>query len=105
MRFRVRSAIVAACAVITALAQSPTVVSVVRAADFGQGIVPDDFGTVYGTGLADTVYAANTSPLPTKLGNVEVFGCDQPVPLSTGIPSSGCQPFPVFFASPSQINF
>jgi uncharacterized protein (TIGR03437 family) len=82
-------------------AQAPKITAVVRAADFQPGIPPDDYGTIYGTGLADATYQASTLPWPTKLGSTEVFGCS----VYVGFMASACQAFPVFFAAPTQVNF
>lgn len=86
-------------------AQTPSVAAVVRAADFQPGIPPDDYGTAYGTGLADATYQASSVPWPTKLGSTEVFGCPSGFPPPAGSLPTGCQSFPVFFASAGQVNF
>jgi uncharacterized protein (TIGR03437 family) len=65
--------------------------SVVNGASFAPGLAPGAVASIFGTNLADTSDAASSVPLPTTLGNAQVIVNGVPVPL--------------FFASPTQVNF
>lgn len=87
----------------TAIA-SPTIGAIVRSADFGIGLVPDDYGTIYGSALADSNYAASNTPWPISLGGVQLFACPATMGVNT-IPSTACTALFLLFVSPAQINF
>jgi uncharacterized protein (TIGR03437 family) len=74
-------------------AQTQTSVS---AANYTPGITRDQIVAAFGAGLADTTKLADTLPLPTQLGGVSVKVTD----------SLGAQRMvPLFFVSPTQINY
>ncbi|MEZ5394837.1 MAG: choice-of-anchor D domain-containing protein [Bryobacterales bacterium] len=64
---------------------------VVDAASFQAKLTRGGIGSLFGVGLAATVEAASSLPLPTSLAGVQV--------LVDGVPA------PLFFVSPNQINF
>jgi adhesin/invasin len=68
-----------------------TIVSVVNAASFHPGAAPRAAMTIFGANLADGVYQAKTYPLPTQLGPTIVTVNGSPAPL--------------YYVSPTQINF
>lgn len=75
----------------------PNVVSV-SAASFAAGVslAPETITAAFGSGLSQNVVVASTIPLPTTLDNTQVivrdaFGSERPAPL--------------FFVSPTQINY
>jgi uncharacterized protein (TIGR03437 family) len=73
------------------------VVTATSAASFVAGsLAPESIGALFGTGLASGTVAASTTPLPTTLGNAQVQVKD-----SAGATRSA----PLFFVSPTQINF
>ncbi|MGA7237318.1 MAG: Ig-like domain-containing protein [Bryobacteraceae bacterium] len=69
----------------------PEIVAVVNGASFQPGGAPRAIMTVLGTNLSDAIYEATTYPLPTQLGPSSVTVNGTPAPL--------------FYASPTQINF
>ncbi len=69
----------------------PTIIAVVNGASFQPGGAPRAIMTIFGTDLSDAIYNATTSTLPTQLGPTSV--------MVNGVPA------PLFYASPSQINF
>jgi adhesin/invasin len=69
----------------------PTILSVVNAASFQPGGAPRAIMTIFGTNLSDAIYLASSYPLPTQLGPTSVTVNGTVVPL--------------FFVSPTQINF
>ena len=74
----------------------PNVASV-SAASFAAGaLAPETITAAFGTGLSQNIAVASTFPLPTTLDNTQVivvdaFGSERPAPL--------------FFVSPTQINY
>ena len=74
----------------------PNVASV-SAASFAAGaLAPETITAAFGTGLSQNIVVASTFPLPTTLDNTQVivvdaFGSERPAPL--------------FFVSPTQINY
>ena len=86
------------------LAGAVSIASLVRSSDFGRGIAPDDYGTIYGTGMADSAYAPNTSSWPVSLGGVQLFACPATMGVNT-VPSSACTSLSLLFVSPAQVNF
>jgi len=64
---------------------------VVSAATGKPGLAPGGLGSIYGTTLSSTTVSAPGLPLPTRLGNVSVL--------------MGGRQAPLYFVSPSQINF
>jgi adhesin/invasin len=68
-----------------------TILSVVNGASFHPGGAPRAIMTIFGTNLADGIYQAATYPLPTQLGPTSVTVNGSVVPL--------------YYASPSQLNF
>jgi uncharacterized protein (TIGR03437 family) len=69
----------------------PTILAVVNGASFQPGGAPRALMTIFGTNLSDAIYLASSYPLPTQLGPTSV--------TVNGIAA------PLFFASPTQINF
>ena len=69
----------------------PTIIAVVNGASFQPGGAPRAIMTIFGTNLSDAIYDASSYPLPTQLGPTSV--------TVNGIAA------PLFFASPTQINF
>jgi uncharacterized protein (TIGR03437 family) len=69
----------------------PTIIAVVNGASFQPGGAPRAIMTIFGTNLSDAIYLASSYPLPTQLGPTSVTVNGMPAPL--------------FFASPTQINF
>jgi adhesin/invasin len=68
-----------------------TITSVANAASFHPGGAPRAAMTIFGTNLSDATYQAVTYPLPTQLGPTSVTVNGSLVPL--------------YYASPTQINF
>jgi len=68
-----------------------TAAGVTDGAGFSARIAGGGIASIFGTGLASATIAATTVPLPTTLGGVTVLLSGTPVPL--------------FFVSPTQINF
>ncbi len=73
---------------------SPTAVS---AASYGQGSAPESIASLFGINLARTTQVATGLPLPTTLAGTQV------TVLRFG--TAGPQLAPLFFVSPTQINF
>ncbi|MBI3876743.1 MAG: hypothetical protein HY300_12470, partial [Verrucomicrobia bacterium] len=72
-------------------------VSTVSAASFASGsLASEAIATLFGTSLASNTLAATALPLPTTLGNVQVTVKD-----AAGTTRNA----PLFFVSPTQINF
>jgi adhesin/invasin len=69
----------------------PNILAVVNAASFHPTGAPGAIMTIFGTNLSDAVYQAQSYPLPTTLGPTSVTANGIPVPL--------------FYVSPTQINF
>jgi uncharacterized protein (TIGR03437 family) len=69
----------------------PTIIAVVNGASFQPGGAPGAIMSIFGTNLSDAIYDASSYPLPTQLGPTSV--------TVNGIAA------PLFFASPTQINF
>ncbi len=69
----------------------PTILTVVNGASFQPGGAPGAIMTIFGTNLSDAIYQASSYPLPTQLGPTSVTVNGMLAPL--------------FFASPTQINF
>ncbi|HYE74611.1 MAG TPA: hypothetical protein VEF04_14830, partial [Blastocatellia bacterium] len=65
--------------------------AVVNAASYSTSIAPETIASAFGTNLADGTYAASLNPLPTSLGGtvLQVNGIDAPL----------------FYVSPTQVNF
>ncbi|MFN0110046.1 MAG: hypothetical protein ACKVZH_14420 [Blastocatellia bacterium] len=82
---------------LTGLPASVAAVSSVSAATFASGaLASDSIAALFGTGLATSTLAASSATLPTTLGGVQVQVTD-----SLGTTRNA----PLFFVSPSQINF
>src|SRR5205085_7837288 len=72
-------------------------VSTVSAASFAAGaLASETIAALFGSGLANDVQSATALPLPTTLGNVQVRVRD-----TAGTERNA----PLFFISPTQINF
>jgi uncharacterized protein (TIGR03437 family) len=72
-------------------------VTATSGASFAVGrLAPESIGALFGTGLASSTVAASTNPLPTTLGSVQVEVKD-----ALGVTRNA----PLFFVSPTQINF
>jgi uncharacterized protein (TIGR03437 family) len=76
---------------------NPAVAGVTNAASFEAQISPGALASVFGTGLSNATYTANP-PYPTSLGAFDLGG--EGVSVSVNGKAA-----PVFFASPTQINF
>jgi uncharacterized protein (TIGR03437 family) len=75
----------------------PTALTAVSAASFdGSSLAPDSIVAAFGTGLASATQAAATTPLPTTLAGTTVKVRD-----SVNVERSA----PLFFVSPTQVNF
>ena len=72
-------------------------VTTTSAGGYGPIVAPDSIASAWGMNLATTTAPATTSPLPTTLGNVQVFITD-----STGVKAPAVS---LFLVSPTQINF
>jgi len=96
-----------ACLTLTFAQTRPKINAVVSAADFRPGVTFSGYATIFGAGLSDGEYKAQTVPYPPKLGSTQVFFCySTPVPVSADIVTFlGCIPTSLVYASPSQINF
>lgn len=82
---------------LTGLPASVPTASAVSAATFTAGsLAAESIGALFGTGLAASTVAAATTNLPTTLGGVQLQVTD-----SVGTTRSA----PLFFVSPTQINF
>ncbi len=75
----------------TILPSNIPLVSTVSAASYTADIAPGSIASIFGSGLANGVYAANTLPLPKSLGGTEVTVNGETVEL--------------VYISPTQINF
>ncbi|NOT60222.1 MAG: DUF3500 domain-containing protein [Acidobacteria bacterium] len=76
---------------------SVAAVAATSAASFVAGkLAPESIGALFGTGMSSSTAAASTLPLPTTLGGATVQVVD-----SAGTTRNG----PLFYASPTQINF
>ncbi len=69
----------------------PNIIAVVNGASFHPGGAPGAIMTIFGTNLSDAIYQSTVYPLATQLGPTSVIANGVPVPL--------------FYASPTQINF
>jgi uncharacterized protein (TIGR03437 family) len=82
---------------LTGVPNTVAAVSTVSAASFAAGaIASEGIAALFGAGLAGSTVAATTQPLPTTLGGVQVRVRD-----AAGTERSA----PLFFVSPTQINF
>ncbi|MBS1790939.1 MAG: hypothetical protein JST85_24720 [Acidobacteria bacterium] len=82
---------------LTGVPASVASVSAVSAASFTSGtLASDSIAALFGTGLASSTVSASTTTLPTTLGGVQLQITD-----SLGTTRSA----PLFFVSPTQINF
>jgi uncharacterized protein (TIGR03437 family) len=87
-------------------ATPPSITSLVRSADFGQGLIANDYATIYGQNLSDGgTYQGSGSALPVSLGGFEVFACEQPANIPADLGTSKCPALPLIFVSPGQVNF
>jgi uncharacterized protein (TIGR03437 family) len=76
---------------------SAAAVSVASAASFAVGtLAPEAIGSLFGAGMATSAVSATTTPLPTTLANVQAQIID-----ATGVTRLA----PLFYVSPTQINF
>lgn len=84
---------------IFAFGQAPKIAAVTGGADFNPSRVAEGgYVTVFGSGLADATYSAQTVPYGTKLGSTEILFCPgQTITLF-------CQAAEVAYASPGQVN-
>jgi adhesin/invasin len=71
--------------------QSPVILAVTNAGSFHSGGAPGALMTIFGRVLSDAVYQAPSLPLPQTLGPTSVTVNGVPVPL--------------YYASPTQVNF
>ncbi len=71
-------------------------ISSVSAASFTGELAPEGIGAIFGSGLAAGTVAATTATLPTELGGAQVVVLD-----ANGTRRNA----PLFFVSPTQINF
>lgn len=76
---------------------SPTPIMTVSAASYrGPSLAPESIVTAFGTAMATTTQPANTTPLPTEIAGTRVIVRD-----STGTERNA----PLFFISPTQVNY
>ena len=81
---------------------------IVSAASFGRGAAANSIMSLFGENLADSVQAAQTTPLPTSLAGITVKVIDSSggvAALSSGTPAQTGSLAALFFVSPAQINF
>ena len=83
---------------------------IVSGAGFGQGAAVGSIMSLFGENLADSRQSALTTPLPTSLAGttVTLFGSTASAAtaaLSSGAPAQAGSLAPLFFVSPTQINF
>jgi uncharacterized protein (TIGR03437 family) len=71
-------------------------ISSVSAASFRGALAPEGIGALFGSNLATSTVSASTTTLPTELGGVQVVVLD-----ANGTRRNA----PLFFVSPTQINF
>ena len=76
---------------------TPAITAVTNAASYQAQVSPGALATVFGTGLSNATYTAN-APYPTSLGGAGLGGEGVSVSVNG-------QAAPVFFVSPTQINF
>ena len=76
---------------IGAAVQTPMILAVTNAGSFHPTGAPGALMTIFGRSLSDAVYQASTLPLPQTLGPASV--------TVNGVPA------PLYYASPTQINF
>jgi uncharacterized protein (TIGR03437 family) len=76
---------------------NPTITGVTNAAGFQPRISPGALASVFGTGLSNAIYKS-AAPYPTSLGAAGLGGDGVSVSVNG-------QAAPVFFVSPTQINF
>jgi adhesin/invasin len=76
---------------IGAAVQTPMILAVTNAGSFHPTGAPGALMTIFGSSLSDDVYQASTLPLPQTLG-----------PASVSVNGA---PAPLYYASPTQINF
>jgi adhesin/invasin len=69
----------------------PNIISIVNSASFQPGGAPRAIMTIFGTNLSEATYNATSYPLPTLLGPTSV--------IVNGVAA------PLFYVSPTQINF
>ncbi|MFN0111685.1 MAG: hypothetical protein ACKVZH_22730 [Blastocatellia bacterium] len=82
---------------LTGLPATVAAVSTVSAATFASGaLAGDSIAALFGTDLATSTAAASTTPLPTTLGGIQVTVRD-----ANGTTRNA----PLFFVSPTQINY
>ena len=72
-------------------AQGVTVNGIVNGANFTSNISAGEIGSIFGVNLGGTITQATTLPLPATLGGVSVTVAGEPAPL--------------YYVSPTQINF
>lgn len=75
----------------TILTPDIPLISTVSAANYSADIAPDSIASIFGSGMANGVYAVNSLPLPKSLGGTEVTVNGVAVEL--------------LYASPTQVNF
>jgi adhesin/invasin len=71
--------------------QSPVIQSVTNAASFHPGGAPGALMSIFGSALSDATYYASSLPLPQTLGPTSI--------TVNGVPA------PIYYASPTQVNF
>ncbi len=71
-------------------------ISSVSAASFTGSLSPEGIGALFGTGLATSTVSATTATLPTELGGLQLVVLD-----AAGTRRNA----PLFFVSPTQVNF
>ncbi len=81
---------------LTNVPDSVSGIASVSAASFTGTLAPDGIAALFGTGLATATAAAPSTTLPTELGGITVTILD-----ANGVR----RPAPLFFVSPTQINF
>jgi len=85
----------------------PQITSVVNSATFSGDIGYSSIVSIFGTGLAVAPVAAQSLPLPMKLGSTEVLFCNPNLVGANGTIPSGASPCvnaQMLYASPTQIN-
>jgi len=106
----VRLAAVIAIATGTLFGQLPVLTAITSAASFDPAQVASlGYAAVFGTALADHVYASPDANYGTKLGPTEIFICPTKVfpgaaAALPSLPSTLCVAARIVFASPTQVN-
>lgn len=90
-----------------ALAQAlPAPSYLVNSASYGQAVSPESLATIFGKNLSVGEFTAAVLPLPTKLGETEVFSCVYQYAFAKECPGGQpcCVQAELLYVGPNQIN-